>query len=159
MKNLTLLLYFSFSVFLVIAQEPSKPEHQKKVYLNDGNIYIQKQLPLYLKFSTEPNGQNYDLKSKGTPDYADPMYLDTEGINWIRSKWAVDKETKKAVSPPTEILYEIYADGLVPATSVNFSGAPVYRKDKVYYGKGLKVDLSSSDEVSGVEKTHYAMEA
>ena len=31
------------------------------------------------------------------------MYLDTEGINYIRSKWAVDKNTKKTVSPQQEI--------------------------------------------------------
>ena len=157
MKNLTFLLYFTFSVFLVLAQEPSKPEHQHKVYQNDGNIYIQKQLPLYLKFSTTPDGQNYNLKSDSTSNYADPMYLDTEGRNFIRSQWAVNKETNKTVYPRIEILYEIYADGLVPKSSANFSGAPVFKKDKVYYGKGLKVDISSKDAVSGIENIHYAL--
>ena len=31
-----------------------------------------------LKFSTDPNGTNYDLKGK-KPEYSEPMYLDTEG--------------------------------------------------------------------------------
>ncbi len=149
-------LFLAFNT-MVLAQEPSKPEHEKRVYLNDGNTYVQKSLPLYLKFSTSPDGQNYDLKSKATSEYADPMYLDTEGINYIRTRWAVDKETKRPVSPQKEILYEVYADGLPPYTSIKFSGAPKYVGSKVFYGKGLKFDLSSRDGVSGVEKVHYAL--
>ena len=141
------------------AQEPSQPNHENKVYLNDGNTYVQKSLPLYLKFSTSPAGQLYDLKSKATAKYADPMYLDTEGINYIRSKWAVDPESRKTIQPQTEILYEIYADGLAPRTSIKFSGAPKFVGSKVFYGKGLKYDLTAKDGVSGVEKVHNALNA
>ena len=148
MKKLILLsLVFSLS-FNVFSQEPTKADHPKRVYLNDGNTYVQKELPMYLKFSTEPNGQTYDLKSKATAEYADPMYLDTEGINYIRSKWAVDKNTKQTANPQQEVLFEVYADGLAPVTTSKFSGAPVYKKDKIYYGKGLKVDLTSTDGVT-----------
>ena len=138
--------------------EPSKPTFEKRVYLNNGNTYVQKAMPLYLKFSTEPDGKNYDLKSKSTPKYADPMYLDTEGINYIRSKWAVDPETKRTVQPQQEVMYEVYADGIAPYTSISFSGAPRYYGGGVqYYGKGLQVTLSSKDGVSGVEKTHFSL--
>lgn len=157
MKKIVAIICFFAIGFSVFAQEPTKADHPKRVYLNDGNTYVQKDLPMYLKFSTEPNGQNYDLKSKATPDYADPMYLDTEGINYIRSKWAVDKNSKETVNPQQEVLYEVYADGLAPVTSSKFSGAPVYKKDKIYYGKGLKVDLTATDGVSGVERIHYAL--
>ena len=158
MKNSIVFFALLLVAFSTIAQEPSKPEHEKRVYLNDGNTYVQKSLPLYLKFSTEPNGKSYDLKSKATANYADPMYLDTEGVNYIRSKWAVDKETMKTASPQQEVLYELYADGLPPYTSSKFSGAPVYKSDKVYYGKGLQVDLTAKDAVSGVETIHYAID-
>jgi len=156
-RFLALAILFVLVNTVVLAQEPTKPDHEKRVYLNDGNTYVQKSLPLYLKFSTSPNGQNYDLKSKATSEYADPMYLDTEGINYIRTRWAVDKETKRPVSPQKEILYEVYADGLPPYTGIQFSGAPKYTGDKVFYGKGLKFDLTSKDGVSGVEKIHYAL--
>lgn len=156
-KNIALCLVVLFFTHGSFAQEPSKPEHEKRVYLNEGNTYVQKSLPLYLKFSTSPTGKNYDLKSKATSEYADPMYLDTEGVNYIRTKWAVDKETKKTVSPQREILYEVYADGLAPRTTVKFSGAPKYVGSKVFYGKGLKFDLSSTDGVSGVEKIHFGL--
>jgi len=138
--------------------EPQKATFESKVYQNDGNIYIQKEMPLYLKFSTEPNGTTIDLHSKSTPDYADPMFLDTEGINYIRSKWAVDKTTKKTASPQHEVLFEIYADGLPPVTKSKFSGSPSHTSGgTIFYGVGLKVDLTSRDGVSGVEKIHYSI--
>ena len=135
-----------------MAQGPAQLSHDKVVYLNNGNTYVQKSLPLYLMFSTSPGGQTYDLKSKKSANYADPMYLDTEGINYIRSKWAVNKETQKTVNPKEEILYELYADGLPPYTYHKFSGAPKYTKGKVYFGKGLSYSLTSRDAVSGVQK-------
>ncbi|MBD79781.1 MAG: hypothetical protein CL840_12770 [Crocinitomicaceae bacterium] len=138
-----------------MAQEPAQLTHENVVYLNNGNTYVQKSLPLYLMFSTTPGGQTYDLKSKATAKYADPMYLDTEGVNYIRSKWAVDKESKKTASPQQEILYEIYADGLPPYTYHKFSGAPKYTSSKVYFGKGLTYSLTSRDAVSGVQKVHH----
>jgi len=163
MKKLTIngllsLVIIHATYFSLNAQnEPTKPTFEARVYQNDGNIYVQKQLPIYLKFSTEPNGTNYDLKSKSTPEYADPMYLDTEGINYIRSRWAVDKETKRTVQPEQEIMYEIYADGLAPRSSTKFSGAPKYNNGSVqFYGKGLVVDISARDGVSGVENIHFS---
>ncbi len=158
MKKLLFVAVFAAFMYAgTMAQAPAQPNHENKVYLNDGNTYVQKSLPLYLKFSTSPGGQNYDLKSKATAKYADPMYLDTEGINYIRSKWAVDPSTGRTVVPQTEILYEIYADGLAPVTSIRFSGAPKYTGSKVFYGKGLKYDLTARDAVSGVEKVHHAL--
>jgi len=161
MKRLLLIAaVVTFSVTATFAQVPTQPTHEKVVYLNDGNTYVQKSLPLYLKFSTTPDGKNYDLKSKATAEYTDPMYLDTEGVNYIRSRWAVNKDSKKPASPQKEILYELYADGLAPRTSISFTGAPRYvRSGTVYYGKGLSVSLTSRDAVSGVAKTHYALNA
>lgn len=141
------------------AQEPAVPEHEKRVYINDGNTYVQKGLPLYFKFSTSPGGTLYDLNSKATAKYASPMYLDTEGINYIRSRYAVDPNTKKTVQPQQEVLYELYADGLAPVTRLKYDGAPRYRSDRTYFGKGLTFTLTSKDGVSGVEKTHYALNA
>jgi hypothetical protein len=157
-KSTLTLAAICLSLFAFGQGEPNKPAFEKVVYQNNGNIYVQKQLPLYLKFSTEENGTNYDLKSKSTPKYTDPMYLDTEGINYIRSKWAVDKNTKNTVTPLREVLYEVYADGLAPISKSSFSGAPTYYgRGIVYYGKGLKVNLSSRDAVSGVDKIHYSI--
>jgi hypothetical protein len=151
-------LFLAISIQLSVnAQEPVVPEHEKKVYLNDGNTYVQKSLPLYFKFSTSPGGQQYDLTSKLTSKYANPMYLDTEGINYMRSRYAVDPETKKTIQPQQEVMYELYADGLAPVTRLKYDGAPRYRSDRLYFGKGLTYTLTSRDGVSGVDKIHSAV--
>lgn len=138
--------------------EPSKPTYEKQVYINgDGDIFVQKELPLYLKFSTSPTGQNYDLKAT-KPQYGEPMYLDTEGPNFIRSKWAVDPETGRTAQPQQEVLYTVNADGLAPVTSLQFKNAPRYSSGgTVFYGKGLAFTLTSRDGVSGVKSTQYAL--
>ncbi len=147
------------SVVLAQSGAPAQPAYEKKVWVKEnGNIYVQKSLPLYLKFSTTPDGKNHNLVSKRTARYGNPMYLDTEGINWIRSRWAVDPDSRRTVSPQMEIMYEIYADGRAPYTSIRFTDAPRYvGGGVVYYGKGLNVTLTSRDAVSGVEGTHYAL--
>ena len=161
MSNLKLIatlgLLFSFNL-LISQNEPSKPSYEKQVYLNDnGDIFVQKELPLYLKFSTEPNGTNYDLKGK-KPEYAEPMYLDTEGPNYIRSKWAVDPETGRTVQPLQEVLYEVNADGLAPVTTLRFQDAPKYVSGgTTYFGKNLSFTLTPRDGVSGVKTTQYAL--
>ena len=154
MKNIYTSIFFIFPI-LILSQSTSKLDHQKRVYSNDKNTYVQKSLPLYLKFSVEPNGENYTLNSKVSKDYSNPMYLDSEGINYIRSKWAVDSESKKVVSPKQEILYEIYADGLAPKTKSLFKNAPSYSSKKNYFGKGLIVDLNAKDYGSGLENIYY----
>ena len=138
--------------------EPTKANYDKKVYENGGNTYVQKSLPVYLKFSTTPDGENIPLRSKQHPTDANPMYLDTEGVNYIRSKWAVDPESKNAVSPQREVMMELYADGMAPMTSRKFYGAPKYvAGGTTFYGKGLMISLSSKDAVSGVSETQYAL--
>ena len=78
--------------------------------------------------------------------------------NFIRSKWAVNKDTKRTKSPQEEILYEIYADGVPPTSKIKFSGAPSFTKEGVtYYGQGLQISLSSQDWISGVQQTYFAL--
>ncbi len=156
LSNFLLGVMFMLPVFL-LAQEPAQSTHEKRVYINDGNTYVQKSLPLYFTFSTSLNGTQHPLTSKKSADYAAPMFLDTEGVNYMRSKWAVDPTTGKTVMPKEEVLYELYADGLAPRTKLSFSGAAVYRSDRVYYGPGLQLTLKSKDGVSGVENTFYSL--
>jgi hypothetical protein len=146
------------SGFAISQSEPSKPSYEKQVYLNDaGDIFVQKQLPMYLKFSTEPNGSNYDLKGK-KPEFSEPMYLDTEGPNYIRSKWAVDPNTGKTAQPKQEVLYEVNADGLAPVTRLKFQNAPKYVSGgTTFFGKDLSFTLTPRDAVSGVKATQYAL--
>ena len=158
MKNIYTSLFFFIPLF-IFTQTTSKLDHQKRVFISNNNTYVQKSLPLYLKFSVEPNGENYTLNSKVSKDYTNPMYLDTEGINYIRSKWAVDGKSKKIASPKQEILYEIYADGLAPKTNSLFKNAPTYSSKNKYFGKGLLVDLNAKDYGSGLENIYYRLDS
>lgn len=156
----SLLTLLFISVGFAHAQEPNRPEFEKRVYEANDNTYVHKDLPIYLKFSTspDPGAKVYDLKSKASAKYTNPMYLDTEGINYIRHRWAVEQSSGKTVYPKQEVLFELYADGLPPVTSSSFSGAPrYYSGGTIYYGEGLKVDLSSRDAVSGLEQIYYSL--
>lgn len=147
-----------------------KAQNGASVHQEEGRTYVNKALPIYLQFKTSPNGQAYDLKSEQNPSDANPMYLDTEGVNYVRSKWAVDPATGKKIIPEREVLMEIYCDGLAPKTSISLTGAPSFRSGGVtYYGQGLILTLNPSDGyafdgnsitrkgVSGVSSTSYTL--
>ena len=136
-------------------------QHEKKVLKSDnGTIYWQADLPVYFFISTDPEGKNDLIKlTKGNADkYTNPYFFDTEGTNFIRTRYAVDPETKKPIVPALEVEFEVERDQYAPTTTLAFSDAPKFiSSGKVYYGKGLNASLSSKDYLSGVEKTFYAI--
>jgi len=113
-------------------------------YENNGKLYYNKNLPVYLWISTNPNDNSEDIlmTSKSTKSYANPMYFDTEGYNTLRTSYAVDTNTKKVVYPAKQIIFKVYADGQPPKISANFSGIRrYYTGDKAVYKAGLKIKL------------------
>jgi hypothetical protein len=145
--------------YQTIAQE--KPSHKSHEYVDgEGKIFWQKQMPLYLLVSSNPEGTKATKLTNDKSEYADPMYLDTEGVNYIRSKWAMDKEGKYLM-PKQEVLYEVYADGISPRSSVSFENAPRYtaKSSTVFYGKNLSVSAKSRDEMSQVENIWSSLDS
>lgn len=152
-KHLLTLTLIFFAVQLSLAQE-NKP---KSYVGDDGKLYWNKAVPAYFWIGSTPDKPEHKLESEATPKYANPHYFDTEGINFIRSKDAFDPITQKIVEPRIEVLYEIYADGIAPTSKIAFKQSQIYKANgKVYYGPGLKIELESSDGVSGVEKIYYS---
>jgi hypothetical protein len=151
----TLLLTFYLLTFFTYSQEPIKPVFEPVFYQNDGKIFANKTLPIYISISTSPDGSNpIVLDTPANPTDGSPMYFDTEGENFIRSKWAIDPETKKIAFPKREVSFPVNADGIAPVSGIKFSGAPSYSSQSVdYYGKGLSYSLSSTDQISGVQST------
>lgn len=132
---------------------------QKSYYVDSvGNLYWQKDKPVYLFVSDSPDGaEPHRLKSERTPKYADPFYLDTEGINFVRTRDAVDPETKKII-PNTEVMYEIYADGTNPSSQAKFGYEPPHKfEDKFFFTSGVKIGISSRDNLSGVRNVLYSI--
>jgi len=139
-----------------------QPEHQKRIYKSpDGKLYINKDLPVYLKIATSPDkdAETYLLESEDSKKYTNPMYFDTEGFNTIRSPWKVDPETNKVIYPKEEIIFEIYADSKKPSTDVNFGTSDLYKaKDKIYLGKKTTLTFKEYDALSGVKEIYYSFD-
>ncbi len=144
-------------IYSSTAQNQIIPE--KRSYEDStGLLYWNKSKPVYIHLSSSPDEKGDLLKSKVHKKYTNPFYLDTEGINYIRTRYAVDTATKKTIIPNLEIRFEVYADGRAPATKAYFNGANKIRiGNKTYYGKGLIISLKSNDAGSGVEKTYYSL--
>jgi hypothetical protein len=156
---LTPLLICSWG-FSLFAQEP--PGCEKKIYsAPNGKLYIQKSLPLYVRISSSPveGAKSYLLTSETTARYANPFYLDSEGKNTIRTPWAVDTVTKQLVYPQQEIVFEVYADGLAPVTSIKYNkGKTLPSNNKIFLNGHVEIDLKAIDWMSGVEKIMYSLD-
>lgn len=155
----TLLLLLLLCPIVSYAQQ--KPAVKEQYYIGeDGKLYWHGKNPVYLFISESPDGKNlHRLKSEVHKDYTNPMYLDTEGVNFIRSNWAADS-TLKQIQPKFELLFEVYRDSEAPKTDVRFEESPKYKNSegKQYYGKGLKFKSTATDNLSGVQKTFYSVD-
>ncbi len=153
--SVILLFLFALNGF---AQEI--PSFKQKMYVDSLNrLYVNKDLPIYLWLSTTNNKDSAVLlQSHESKDYVNPFYFDTEGINTVRTPSKVDKKTRKTVIPKSDIIFEVYADGIAPSSYLHFSGAKKYYKNgKTYYGKGLKLKLTARDAVSCVQDIYYSI--
>ncbi|WP_425392455.1 chitobiase/beta-hexosaminidase C-terminal domain-containing protein [Ekhidna sp.] len=135
------------------------PTHEKKIHKDeDGKVYVNKDLPVYLSVSTSPDGSNSETLGDNDPKYSSPMYLDTEGLNTIRSPWKVDPETKKTIYPKEEVVFALYADSRPPSTSISFGDDKIARVDGNVILKSGNVTLTSEDGISGIASIYYSLD-
>ncbi|MGL1888156.1 MAG: Ig-like domain-containing protein [Reichenbachiella sp.] len=153
------LLILLFCPLVLFAQEQPKVDQNHHTDEN-GKLYWYGNKPVYIFLSDNPEGKNMTrLNSQIHAQYTNPLYLDTEGINYFRTNWAADS-TLKQITPKTEVKFEIYRDSKAPTTTVTLSGATKYKNtDGVqYYGKGLSLAVKTYDRHSGVQKTFYSVD-
>ncbi|MFY0686558.1 MAG: hypothetical protein JXQ90_05305 [Cyclobacteriaceae bacterium] len=149
--------HFLFTILILISGSLlAQPSH----YVDSaGHLYWNKNAPVYLFISDNPEGSDSQrLTSERSQKYADPLYLDTEGINFIRTRNAVDPETKE-VMLGTEVMFEIYADGIAPKTRIEYDNKVSYKDNDgtQYYKAGLTIDITATDNLSGIEKVSYGL--
>ncbi|MEQ6166681.1 chitobiase/beta-hexosaminidase C-terminal domain-containing protein [Ekhidna sp. MALMAid0563] len=157
MKKLLSLSLITCFCFTLLAQEGLN--HEKKIYKNDeGKVYVNKALPLYLSISTSPDGSNGEVLDGKEPEYSSPMYLDSEGYNTIRTPWKVDPETKKVVYPKEEVIFELYADSKSPATKISYGDAKLAEGDEKTALTATDIKLTASDEISGIDAIYYSLD-
>ena len=153
-------LLFGFLVLSISVLAQDVPTFSPTNYVdNTGKLYWNKNLPVYISLSPNPDGSDGTvLESEISAKYAEPFYFDTEGKNYMRTHWAVDKTTHKAVVPQQEILWEVYADGVAPVSSSSFKKNFSYtlNHEKIYDGS-LSIDISSTDYVSRVKDIYYSL--
>jgi len=157
-KSLFLLTLLLIGINFLYAQESKKQEQTKKMYLTeDGKVYFQKSMEVYLWVTSNPNDPT-NAKKLTDQDSVNHFHLDTEGKNTIRSPWRVDPKTGEYVTPREDVVFDVFADGINPVTYIKFLEAPKFIKNNnTYYGKGLKVNLDAKDSGSGIESTFIAV--
>lgn len=125
----------------------------------DSTLYWNKALPVYIKLAPSPEGAGVNLVSREFEKYTNPVFLDTEGPNFIRTRYAVDKNTREVARPQLEVLFEVVADGEAPETTIHYKNANAFSSaGKQYYGRGLVYELASADKYAGVEDIHSAID-
>jgi hypothetical protein len=157
--SLLLIFFFAFS-FSLKSQEPLT--HPKKFYVSEeGKMYVHKDMPLYFRVSSSPNENSPShllIPAEDSKKYANPMYLDTEGYNTVRSPSKVDTVTKQVVYPLEDIIFEIYSDSRPPVTRFSLSNSKYYKNENIlYFGQPVELTLKASDAMSGVEAIYYSV--
>ncbi len=158
MKKILFTFLLLFVVWGGFSQEI--PKFEKKSYTDTNkNLYWNKDLPVYVFLSSSPNGANAKkLESKVSAEYAEPFYFDSEGLNYMRTKWAVDKNTKELVAPKQEVMWEVYADGTAPVTKHRFVNSKTKELYSTYvYGLDIAIELTSTDKTSKVKNIYYSL--
>jgi hypothetical protein len=159
-KSSFLVLVLIMGQISALCQEPLK--HEKRIYVSpEGRMFIQRYLPIYIRMATSPDegAESVVLRSEVTDKYSNPMYLDCEGYNTIRSPWIVDTITKKPIFPREDIIFEIYADSKPPVTGIDYGKASTYNAGgKIYISDPQEITFKATDELSGVENIYYSMD-
>ncbi|NJK86307.1 MAG: hypothetical protein HC906_10380 [Bacteroidales bacterium] len=144
----------------ILSQEV--PSHEKKIYVSpEGKMYINKDLPVYLRIATSPdeNAQSFLLKSEQSAKYSNPFYFDTEGMNTVRTPSCVDTVTRQTVYPLQDIIFEVYTDSRAPVTKVNYGKTKTYKKEgKIFVSGELELELIAHDELSGIENIYFSID-
>ena len=142
-----IVVFTGFMLHSSVAFVQVKLEHTKTHYKSpEGKLYWNMDLPVYLSLSGSPEGERQPLLYDGEESL--PFYFTVEGLNYIKTPWAIDKETKKQAYPRQTVNFPIYADGSPPLISHKFLNTKTY-KNSSFLGEGAKFILTASDKYSG----------
>lgn len=149
MKKLILLIVFIFISCIGFSQVIH--DEEKTNYVSeDGKLYWNKSLPVTIHLGI---GESNKIKLN------ESFFLDTEGVNYLRTKWKVDS-TGKYILPQQEVVWRVYADSKPPTTKATFIADESYIfRGETYYSDDVKVKLEATDALSGVKKIYYSTDS
>lgn len=139
-----------------------RPERKPCPYRDtaSGKLYWNKNLPIYVSLSPTPHHDTvFGLTTPPDAAYGLPIYFDTEGINWIRTRWAVDPVSKQYVQPKQDVLWPVYADGRAPVTQCTLSHSRVQSRGVHLLGSRSTIALQAVDRGAGVEAIYYSFDS
>ncbi len=159
-KHLLPFLYmFKFFIVFIICfltyegeiYAQTQPTHPKKHYIDSLNRYYQQaELPVYIFIATSPDGKPIPLAPNEQREVK-AIYLDGHGKHNLKHSDALHQ---------TEDKYSIYADGFAPISTLSFLNAPRYNNgSKQYFGQNLSLNLTTKDEMSGIEGLYNSLNA
>lgn len=143
---------------LLALKGQEQPQFSPKIYRdNENKIYINKNLDIYLKITPSPTSKTkYTLKDE--EGVVRKFRFAKEGLNIIYSPTAVNPKTKKVVKNQN-VIFEVYADGTPPVSSIHHSISAYYmKKDTIFFGNDIKVWFKATDNLSGIESIYYAID-
>ena len=110
--------------------EPEKPVFEAVMFQDGSKIYVQRGLPIYLSVSTTKDGKGINLETPANPQDANPMFLDTEGVNYLRSKWAIDRRSRLTMIQKERYFF-LFMQTELPQTKIFFKGSLNILKAKI----------------------------
>lgn len=142
-------------------QPPERPEPNPRYWQDSasGRLYWNKALPAYLFLSSTPTplAGTAPLNGQGAEGEGTPFFFDTEGINYLRTRWAVNPTTGQTIEPKREILWPVWADGIPPKSirKVVYSDPSAQPNDTTH--RHVLITLEATDAMSGVEMIYYSL--
>mgnify|MGYP000960458310 CR=1 FL=1 len=148
---LTLAFNFVYSQNKIFPSQKMFKDNKRRLFVNMNDGF-------YFKVSStkNQNGQKHLLKEENQPQ-AQKIYFTKEGKNYVFSPSAVDTTTKKVVKPQQDVLFEVYADGTAPKTTIHNNTVAYEKKDTLLFGSDLRIFFSATDNLSGVENIYYSI--
>jgi len=145
-KLLFAFIFWGFTGGVISAQKPE--DHKKTTYTDSlGRFIVQVDMPLYFYVSTSPDETPRRLERSDIKENK-PVYLDGPGIHHFRHQDHINHRAE---------IFDIYADGYAPRTTIALAGAPTIVSEGVtYFGKNLTATLSATDELSGVKQIYLS---
>lgn len=151
MKKIGLIALFSLFFMALISQNSDYHWFEK-----NGKLYYNRNMPAYFWISTSPTDTTQDIlmTSKRSKVYTNPMYFDSDGYNTLKTNTATDTLTNYT----RQAIFKVYIDGLAPVANAYFMGTrKYYSNGKSVYNAGLKIKLSATDGLSGLDKIMYSI--
>ncbi len=156
-KFLILILLNTLFVNYLLAQE-QKEQIIKYSVDENGKLFWNRKLPVYLRIGTSPSDTGMILKSEVTKAYSNPYYFDAEGKHNFRTRWATDQQTLKMIEPAIEVIWEVYADGIAPKSKLLFKNSTsISVNNNTFFGDSLSIEIQGTDENSGIEQVYYSL--